>query len=376
MKNDIDHTIMLSASYAKSLLNFRKKLIERLIELNKNVVVVAPNIENNLRLKLENMGCIVTSVSLRRNKIDVLSDIIYFVQIYLLLRKYKPALLLSYTSKPNIYGAFAAYLANVRSISIITGLGINFSQHQKIFSCSIFKILFKKALSLNSFVICQNNDDIKELQFNGFLRNLDKVGLVNGSGVDVQFFDERSLPETTRFLMVARLLKSKGIFEYLEAAKSTVMKGYDVTFTLIGPNDYGPDAVDRNYIEQKYAEYVTILDEVEDVRPIIENSSVLVLPSYREGTPRSVLEAMAMGRAIVTTDVPGCRETVIDAENGFLVKEKSVDSLVDALTLLCENPKFIPMMGKRSRTIVEKKYEVNFVTDQYVNHIMQNLELY
>jgi len=373
MKNYKNNTILISASYAPSLINFRRHLILKLIDLKYNIVVLAPGIDDQIRLKLENIGCTVIDIELKRNKISIISDLIYMYQMYVILKSYKPLLLLSYTAKPNVLGAFSAKLANIRSISIISGLGINFTRDRDTISSRVFKFLFRISLSMNSFIIYQNQDDLNELLRNGFIKSLNKVGLVNGSGVDIRYFDVRPLPKNTNFLMVARFLKSKGVLEYLEAAKAIKLKKKHVTFTLIGADDHSSDSIDREYIKKNYAQYVTILDEVEDIRPIIESSSVIVLPSYREGTPRSVLEAMAMGRAIITTDVPGCRETVIHKENGFLAKAKDLQSLIEAMTALCEDPELIASMSQKSRKMVEEKFEVEFVSSQYIQHMMQYL---
>jgi glycosyltransferase involved in cell wall biosynthesis len=187
--------------------------------------------------------------------------------------------------------------------------------------------------------------------------------VVNGSGVDLDKFVFISpLKVKPVFLLIARLIGDKGIREFVQAAQLIQRSYPDCRFLLVGGLDSNPDAISQieldDWIHNGMVEYLGRLD---DVRPAIARASVYVLPSYREGTPRSVLEAMAMGRAIITTDAPGCRETVIDGENGFLVPVKSVDALVDAMTRFIEDPDLAVRMGKRSREIAEEKYDVHKV---------------
>lgn len=202
--------------------------------------------------------------------------------------------------------------------------------------------------------------------------------VVNGSGVNVADFNVLPLPVTVdqkvkiSFLLIARLLVDKGIREYAEAAKIIKHKYPYVEFNLVGWIDENPSAIDQQELDQWVASNtLNYWGKLSDVRPAIAESSVYVLPSYREGTPRTVLEAMAMGRAIITTDAPGCRETVINGDNGFLVEVKSVESLVKAMEKLILQPELITQMGIRSREIALHKYDVHQVNA----HMMQEMGL-
>ena len=364
-----DRSLVISASYAPSFITFRRNFIEKLLLHNIKVILVAPNVSKSIREDLEQLGCTVEQIDLDRNSFNIIADVRYFLQLLVLLRRYTPDLVISYTPKPNIYGSFAAKFQKIKSVSLVTGLGTNFVYNRTDWKTFIFKLMFKSALKWNSFIIFQNSDDINELLSQKFIIDRDKIGIVDGSGVDTHEFQYCDIPQKMHFVMICRFLRSKGVVEFLEAAKSVVNKNYNATFTLLGPDEAGPDAIDRKYIKNKYGNYVEILDEVKDVRPILRSASVFVLPSYREGTPRSVLEAMSMGRAIITTDVPGCRETVEHEMNGYLVKAKNVREIVCAMQTMCGCDLAVKAMGQMSRKIVEERYEINRVSMQYLTHI-------
>ncbi|WP_431777431.1 glycosyltransferase [Ottowia caeni] len=187
--------------------------------------------------------------------------------------------------------------------------------------------------------------------------------MVNGSGVDVSAFSVVPLPEARiQFLLIARLLGAKGVREYAQAAKLVRAHHPASRFVLVGFIDDNPDSISQSELDSWVADgTLEFLGQLSDVRPAIAASSVYVLPSYREGTPRTVLEAMAMGRAIITTDTPGCRETVLDGDNGYLVPVKSVDALVQAMSRFVEDPGLAARMGARSRQLAEDKYDVHKV---------------
>ena len=362
--------IILSASFAPSIIDFRGDFIRMLLKSSIKVIVVAPEVTPEIRFNLETMGCEVHCVKLDRNKVNIFSDLRYLIQMLKLLIFYKPDALVSYTAKPNIYGSICSAILRRKNLMMITGLGYSFSLPQKTILLKIQQTLYAIAIYFSDMIIFQNSDDLKELIRLGILRQTSKARLVNGSGVDTKKFQPHPLPEKINFLMLSRFLKTKGILEYVEAAKKVRTFGYNVTFTLAGYDDQGPDSVRREDLIDKYGRYVKILNAVDDVRPLISTCSVYVLPSYREGTPRSVLEAMSMARPIITTDAPGCRETVINNENGYLVKVQSVDSLVSKLIKFCNNKNSIERMGLKSRELVLKKFESYAVTSQYLQHTL------
>lgn len=210
---------------------------------------------------------------------------------------------------------------------------------------------------------CQLRDDKSEFINNGLLGK-EKAVIINGSGVNLEKFKPVKLPQENTFLFIGRLIKDKGIMEYLEACKIVKTKYYDVRCLLVGPYDSNPSALKpeelKPYIDGEIIEY---FGEKKDVRPFIAQCSTYVLPSYHEGTPKTVLEAMAMGRPIITTDAPGCRETVIDGLNGFLVPVKDSEKLARKMIWMIEHKEEVEKMGQESRKICEEKFDVNKVNE-------------
>ena len=351
---------LLVASYPESLLNFRWHLLRELLAVGLEVHVAAPNLPMNcaVRKKLENLGIFVHQIPLRRTGNNPFLDILLFFSLWRLMIEIKPKFFLAYTIKPVIYGNIAAWLAMVpRRFALITGIGyafeINGEKRTKV--QVIAQNLYRVALYNAHTVFFQNPDDKALFEELGLVdEKRQKTVVVNGSGIDIHSFKVSGLPKHVHFLMIARILKSKGVKEYADAASIVRLKYPEVNFSLAGWLDESPDALSQfelqDLIRSGNIDYHGFLY---DVRPTIAESSVFVLPSYREGTPRTVLEAMSMGRPIVTTDAPGCRETVIDGYNGFLVATKSVNELVNAMLKFIEQPNLITLMGGRSRQIVE-----------------------
>ena len=220
--------------------------------------------------------------------------------------------------------------------------------------------MYRIALKRASKIFFQNPDDQQLFASKLiFPSNIPSV-VTNGSGVDVDKFIFTKIPHSKmQFLLIARLLKAKGIYEYVGAARKVKKQFPEAQFSLAGWIDQNPDAIDVNHLHQWVDEgVINYLGALEDVREAIANSHVYVLPSYREGTPRTVLESMSMGRAIITTDVPGCRQTVIEGVNGYLVPARSADELAITMTRFLKDPSLCISMGLASRRLVEEKYRV------------------
>lgn len=365
--------IAVIASYAPSLVIFRGALLATLSRAGHQILACAPVSESTVPQKLREIGVMYQSIELSRTSINPLDDVKTLLSLYEIFQRFKPDIVLGYTIKPVVYASLAARFAGVpRSFSIITGLGFAFvepenttgGQLKRRIVNRLVRLLYRLALSWNEKVFFQNPDDrahFVQLE----LIPKEKTVLINGSGVDLDYFVETPPPtrEFPLFLLIARLLKDKGILEYVEAA-SILKKQYpDVEFRLLGWFDENnPAGISRVQLEEWQREgHIKYLGSTEDVRPFLREASVYVLPSYREGTPRTVLEAMAIGRPIVTTDAPGCRETVIHGENGFLVPVRDVPSLVNTLEKFIHQPELIATMGRRSREIAEEKYDVHKV---------------
>lgn len=370
---------LMISSFLPSVLNFRGKLLEAIHHQSHEIHIIAPDLElfQPEMDKLKSLGYSVYSVEMQRTGTNPIADIKTLFEIYKITKKIKPDYVLSYTIKPVIYGTLAAYLAKVPNrFSLITGLGYAFQNVDSTSKRSTFqKIvhwLYKQALIRSSKVFFQNPDDLALFKQLNLLSNKVPAVVVNGSGVNVTDFEVVNLPRAVNgevrvsFLLIARLLQDKGIREYVEAAKLIKKEYPQIEFNLVGWIDENPTAIKQqeldSWIDGKIIKY---WGKLSDVRPAIAESSIYVLPSYREGTPRTVLEAMSMGRAIITTDAPGCRETVERDGNGYLVEVKSVTSLEMAMRKFIQNPELTEIMGTRSREIALHKYDVH-----QVNHHM------
>lgn len=362
---------LLIASYADSLINFRGPLMDALLEKGLDVHVAAPDMPSGsaVRMHLEQKGVEVHEIPLRRVGMNPFADLLTLVALCKLMRDIKPDSVLAYTVKPVIYGLLAARIMKVgRRFALITGLGYAFqsADSQVVGGRGMLKALVQRlyalALSSTTRIFFQNPDDEALFQRLRLISTDTPSTVVNGSGVDVNDFNVTSFPEHVSFLLIARLLGDKGVREFVCAARAVKSKYANVTFKIVGWIDENPNAIAPEELEAWIAEgTVEYLGRLKDVRPAISSSSVYVLPSYREGTPRTVLEAMAMGRAVITTDAPGCRETVVDGVNGFLVPVKKVDELTAAMLNFVENPQLVSALGKRSRELAELKYDVKKV---------------
>jgi len=358
--------IILLGSYAPSLVNFRGSLLKEFVKQGHEVIAYAPEISPSVKTILEGYGVSYYDVPLSRTGLNPWKDIKTIIALRYLFLKEKPDAVLSYTIKPVLYGSIAAWLGGVSNIySMITGLGYSFmgnSVKQRIVG-KIAQLLYKISTKRNTKVFFQNPDDLS-LFIKLDLVQKEQTVLINGSGVDLKHFSIKPLPEAVSFLLIARLIKEKGIQEYAEAARIIRDRYPDTKCTLVGRVDPSPAAI--NPIDLKNWQQDGLLDfkgRMEDVRPAIANASVYVLPSYREGIPRTVLEAMAMGRPVITTDAPGCRETVIDGLNGYLVPVKAHATLAKAMERFILHPELIQQMGIESRIIAEEKYDVHKVNE-------------
>jgi glycosyltransferase involved in cell wall biosynthesis len=284
--------------------------------------------------------------------------------------------MIAYTAKPVIWGMIAARLSTVPvRVALITGLGFAFTDrdHSGLSRglARVVRWLYWFSLRFATTVIFQNPDDKAEFVRLRVITPAQKLCVVDGSGVDTEWFRPAPLPGAATFLLIARLLADKGVREYAEAARVVRMQHPSARFRLVGWFDENPSAISRAEVEAWVArgdiEYVGAL---EDVRPAIAAAAVYVLPSYREGTPRTVLEAMAMARPIITTDTPGCRETVRCGVNGFLVPPRNVPALAEAMLRFITDPSLAARMGAQSRAIAEQRYDARRVARATADGIM------
>lgn len=360
---------LLIAGLAESLTNFRGPLIAALQAKGLEVHVAAPDMpaQSTIRAQLVALGLGVHNIPMGRAGTNPFADLRSMVAMWALTRRLRPDFVMSYTIKPVIYGTLAARVAGVpRRYALITGLGYAFTGQTSGLRGMVKVVvqgLYRLALRRAHKVFFQNPDDEALFRQLGLLHPSIPSVVVNGSGVDTASFSVAPLPlGPPHFLLIARLLGDKGVREYALAAHRIKTKYPQVQFSLVGWIDENPDAIEQAELDAwVQAGFLNYLGRLQDVRPAIAQCSVYVLPSYREGTPRTVLEAMAMGRPIITTNAPGCRETVVDGDNGFLVPVQSADALVQAMQRFIDEPNLAPRMGQRSRELAKAKYDVHKV---------------
>lgn len=359
-------TVAVVASYPRSLLNFRAELLEAMVRRGHTVFACAPDIDQDIRSALADIGVESVPIVLDRKGLNPFGDLRTLISLTRCFRDIRPDVVLGYTIKPVIYGSLAGALAGVPFISsMITGLGSVFSRTslRGRMMAALARTMYRLALKRNFCVLFQNPDDLAVFASHGIIGSRNRNRLINGSGVNLDRFRTAPIPEQVSFLLIARLIGEKGVREYAAAAEHLKQTHQSVSFRLAGWIDHGPGAIAeselKSWTDQGLIEY---LGRLEDVRPAIADCSVYVLPSfYGEGTPRSVLEAMAMGRPIITTDAPGCRETVETGRNGFLVSPRNVPDLAAAMERFIQEPGLAIEMGRESRNIAEEKFDVHKV---------------
>jgi glycosyltransferase involved in cell wall biosynthesis len=360
--------IIVLASHAPSLISFRGSLIQAMVSAGHTVVGCAPGSHPKVAGALGERGASYQPVALRRTGLNPLLDAWSVLKLTRLLRRLRPDLLFAYTSKPVIYGGMAARLAQVPAVfALISGLGYafvddrGFGRHA---TRRLLSALYRASLRHADGVFFQNPDDLDDFRRLAIIRDRQKTIRVNGSGVDTDHY--RFLPpslEPPTFLLIARLLRDKGIYEFVDAARQLRARHPQARFRLLGPTDPNPAAIPTRDLDRWRAEgVIEYLGEVEDVRPYLADATAFVLPSaYREGMPRTLLEALSTGRAIVTTDTPGCRETVLPGENGFLVPARDAGALARAMERFVVQPDLAVAFGKRSRALAEERFDVRKV---------------
>lgn len=354
----------------RTVYNFRGDLIKNIQNKGYEVIVTGPNFEEIDRISELNVK--FEQIEINKTGLNFFSDLIYLIKLYKLFIREKPEAILGYTVKPVIYGSIAAKLAGIKNInSMVTGVGYVFTSDTtkaKIIRFLV-SILYMIGFKCSTNVIFQNPDDMKEFISRKLVKST-KCKLINGSGVNMDKFELAPYPEEITFLMISRILYSKGVREYLIAAEKVKGKFPMARFILLGSLEKLHDSMSiedlKRYIDNGVIEYY---GETDDVSLYYKQASVYVLPSYREGTPRTVLEAMSMGRAIITTNAPGCRETVIDGETGFLVEVKNPLELEESMVRFIKEPGLVDSMGKASYKLCKEKFEISKVNQNMLKYM-------
>lgn len=359
--------IVIALNTSWNIYNFRLNLARALKKNGYKVILIAPydSYSDILREEFE-----YHDIYINNKGTNPKEDLKTFIGFYKLYKKIKPDVVLNYTIKPNIYGNIACKILGIQTINNISGLGTVFIQESVV--TKIVKWLYKFSLSSSSKIFFQNSDD-RDLFVQHSLVDCDKCGLLPGSGIDTKKFEPVKIKKEDdmfKFLLIARMLKDKGIVEYVEAAK--LLKCKNVEFQLLG----SLDAVNKTAISKEQmqewidASYVNYLGVTDDVKQFIAQANCIVLPSYREGTPRTLLESASMEKPIITTNVVGCKEVVDDRVNGYLCEVRNAQDLADKMERmlnLSEGER--EKMGVAGREKMVREFSESIVIDKYLKTI-------
>lgn len=371
--------IFIIGNVASMMINFRRELILEFIRCEFEVYCLVSDYDEKSREAIKNLGAIPIDYSLNSKGLNPLKDIVALFDLIKIIKHYKPDVVFSFFVKPVIFGAIAARITKVsRIVGMIEGLGGAFTKHKNGQSLKtkliryIQIMLYKISLPLLDKLIFLNKDDENDLikKYRISVKNIQILGPI---GVDLDKFKYSMAPmKPVSFIFIARLLAEKGVFEYLEAAKIIKQKYKDTKFYILGSFD---EANPFGLKKQELQEYlkndiVAYPGFVNDVNRWIEKSSIFVLPSYREGYPRSTQEAMSIGRAVITTNSVGCKESVIDGVNGFLIPPYDYKFLANKMEYFIQNPNEINKMGLESRKIAEQNFDIHKINKRLINLIV------
>lgn len=358
--------VVVVASLAYSLVNFRGQLLADMVAAGHEVIACAPDDDAQVRARLAEMGVALRRVPMARVGLNPLVDLGTLRSLVALLRAERPDVVLAYTQKPIIYAGLAARLTRTRFYAMVSGLGHVYgedaSPRMRLLRRGV-SLLYRAAVREARAIFVFNRDDRAEMLRHAIVTPDARVIQVPGSGVDVTRFVATPPPPGPVFLMIARLLRAKGVDDYVAAARAVRMRYPRARFRLLGPTDPGPDGVTVGEIARWAEEgVIDYLGETRDVRPFFAEASVFVLPSwYREGLPRTILEAMASGRAVITTDRPGCRDPIDQGANGFVVPARDPAALAAAMERFCADPALATRMGAVARRVATERYAVERV---------------
>ena len=349
-----------------SIHNFRGGPIRALLADGHPVHVVAPDDDYSALLRA--MGCTVHIMPMASKGRNPLQDIALLMRLYRLYRRVRPAVCFHYTIKPNIYGAMAAHWAGIPSVSVTTGMGTVFINPS--FVTQVVRRLYRYAFrhTLENWLL--NAADF-DAMVSGGLVDVRKARLLPGEGVNLDHFARAPWPEndgTFRFLLIARLLRDKGVLEFVDAARTLKASMPHVRFQLLGPADVeNPTAISRAQVEGWEREgLVEYLGVTQEVRPFIAQAHCVVLPSYREGLSRTLLEASAMGRPVITSDVHGCREVVSEGVTGWIVPAQNATALGERMKVVAGIPADdLAAIGEAGRAKVAQNFDERLVIAEY-----------
>ncbi len=361
--------VAVVASLTRSLTNFRLQLLQAMVGAGHEVIAFAPERDAEVERTLQTIGVRFVVVPMARTGINPLADLRTLFALWRHFRRLKPDIVLPYTMKPIIYGCLAGRLAGVaHRFALVTGLGYVFGDAEPTARLTLLRQLsirlYRLALAGVERVFVYNDADAEELRRHRMIGEPSRIVPVPGTGIDLDHFAACDPPmQPVTFLLIARLLRDKGVVQFVEAARQLRARHPEIRAWLLGPFDANPAGISKSDVDGWVAEgAIDYLGETRDVRPFLAQCTVFVLPSfYREGIPRTILEAMATGRAIITTDMPGCRDTVIDGENGYIVRPRDHAGLAGAMEAFVVEPDLALRMGRRSRELARQRFDVHRV---------------
>jgi len=355
------HVLVIGA-LPESLTNFRGDLIRAMVAANHRVTAMAAPADDKQVKAVQSLGAEFCSFPVQRTGLNPLRDMQTLLALLKAIHRLAPDVILAYTIKPVIWGGLAAFFSKqAKFFALIEGLGYAFQggSRKRRLAGTIATLLYRVCMIRAERVIFLNPDNKRYFEQNNIVKK-SKTDMIDGIGLDLTWYAYRPIPESRSpvFLVIARLLGEKGLREYAHAARLVKQRYPDAVFRLLGPADPSPDGIPleevRQWQEQGLVDY---LGETRDVRPFLADCHIYVLPSYHEGMPRTVLEAMATGRLILTTDVPGCRETVVPGENGYLVTKANAESLAERMIWIIEHRDEWESMGQAGRRMAEKRFD-------------------
>jgi glycosyltransferase involved in cell wall biosynthesis len=357
--------IVLAGNTAWGMFNFRQNLMKLLIHQGHIVTIIAPPNEKFER-KIIETGCAFIPIEIESKGTNPISDLLLIRKYFKIYKSLSPDFIFHYTIKPNIYGTLASWLARIPSIAVVTGLGYTFINKGLVSHIALY--LYRVSFKVSKQVWFLNNEDCEIFTRNNVVSK-EKTFVLKGEGINVNHFS-RSFSESSQitFLLASRMLWDKGVGEYFDAAKILKKNYHNVKFNLLGPHGIdNPKAIPEDQIHQWHSEGIlNYLGETDDIKPFINSATAVVLPSYREGISRVLLEAAAMEKPVITTDVVGCRDVVIDNITGFICEPRNSQSLAEAmLKIICLEKKDIETMGKKGREFVQNEFSDEVVLKKY-----------
>tara|TARA_Y100000748_G_scaffold303782_1_gene310177 strand:+ start:1252 stop:2367 length:1116 start_codon:yes stop_codon:yes gene_type:complete len=369
----IKKKIIISSNSTWFTYNFRYGLVKSLLK-DYEVYIFSP--EDKLSKVFEEMGCKLIDIKIQRSGTNIFSELSLLMKYFQTYAHIRPDIILSFSIKPNIYGSIAANILSIPSINNITGLGTAFITKSIVTRLIIY--LYRIALSGRNKVFFQNEDDL-ELFVNKLIISPKKTKVIPGSGINLNKFKscETIINKHPRFLLIARLLKDKGIYEFVKAAEILKTKNKNLEFNLLGPIDLeNKTAIPESQINKWVLEgNINYLGETSDVIKIINENDCIVLPSYREGTPRVLLEAAALKKPLIATNVPGCKDVVDENRNGLLCEVRDAKDLAKKMLEFSEfSERKRIEFGEKSREKVENEYDEKFVIKAYREEINRLIE--